>query len=58
MAISKISKSDIAVVKQFFQILVLFKSRNHSHLANAAVNLCIPRDYIILMLLSKNALDL
>jgi hypothetical protein len=44
-------------VKLFFQILILYTSNNESHLANAAILLGIPREYISLILISKRVLE-
>lgn len=37
--------------------MALFTSSSETHLANAAINLCIPREYIPLILISKEVLD-
>jgi hypothetical protein len=44
-------------VKLFFQILILYTSNNETHLANAAILLGIPREYISLILISKRVLE-
>lgn len=38
--------------------MILFKCNNATHLSNACVDLDIPREYIILVLLGKKVLDI
>lgn len=38
--------------------MILFKCNNATHLSNACVDLSIPREYIILVLLGKKVLDI
>jgi hypothetical protein len=55
--ISKINNCDPLKVKLFFQILILYTSNSETHLANAAILLGIPREYISLILMSKRVLE-
>ena len=55
--ISKINKIDIAKIKLFINILILFISKNESHISNSALSLGIPRLYLQLILIAKKILD-
>jgi hypothetical protein len=55
--ISKINNCDPMKVKLFFQILILYTSNSEAPLANAAILLGIPREYISLILISKRVLN-
>jgi hypothetical protein len=55
--ISVINNCDPVKVKLFFQILVLYTSNNETDLANAAILLGIPREYLSLIFISKRLLE-